>query len=116
MNFDQHTMALLILRKDRPKLSEEEENKLQDAHLAHLAKLHDMGILLMAGPTIGPADREIRGLSLYRGLIEEVKRLADEDPAVKAGKYTHQFIPWIVPSGAASFKHTIFPRSLRDAQ
>ena len=41
MKFDNFTVALLILRSDAPKRSEDDQNRLQDAHMAHLAKLHD---------------------------------------------------------------------------
>src|SRR2546428_706087 len=90
MNFDQFTVALLILRADAPKLSEKEENALQDAHMAHVAKLHDEGHLLAAGPILGTSDRELRGLSIFRGSPSDAKVLADQDPGVLAGKYTHQ--------------------------
>ena len=73
MNFDQFTVALLILRADAPKLSEKEENALQDAHMAHVAKLHDEGHLLAAGPILGTSDRELRGLSIFRGSPSDVK-------------------------------------------
>ena len=39
----------------RPLLSEEEAARLQDAHLAHLAELHETGHLLAAGPYGTPA-------------------------------------------------------------
>src|SRR3989441_12123719 len=94
MNFDQFTVALLILRADAPQLSEKEENALQDAHMAHLAKLHDEGHLLAAGPILGTSDRELRGLSIFRGSPSEVRMIADQDPGDLAGKYTHQFIHW----------------------
>src|SRR5207249_10212646 len=106
MNFDQFTVALLILRADAPKLSEKEENALQDAHMAHLAKLHDEGHLLAAGPILGTSDRELRGLSIFRGSPSDVKVLADQDPGVLAVKYTLQFFPWIVALGAMNFSQT----------
>jgi uncharacterized protein YciI len=114
MEFDRFTVGLLILRADAPKLSEEEENALQDAHMAHLAKLHDEGILLAAGPLLGSSDRDIRGLEIYRGSPEQVKVLADQDPGVRAGRYTHRFLPWMVPGGAVSFARARFPRSMAE--
>ena len=114
MNFDQFTVALLILRAEAPKLSEKEENALQDAHIAHLAKLHDEGILLAAGPILGSPNRELRGLSIFRGSLDGVKARADQDPGVLAGRYTHQFFPWIVPGGAMNFSPARFPRSMSD--
>src|SRR6266581_4420805 len=85
MDFDRFTIGLLILRTDAPKLSEEEENALQDAHMAHLAKLHDEGILLAAGPLLGSSDRDLRGLEIYKGPPEQVKPTADQAPGVRPG-------------------------------
>lgn len=114
MDFDRFTIGLLILRADAPSLSEEEENALQDAHMAHLAKLHDEGVLLAAGPLLGASDRDLRGLEIYAGTPEQVKALADQDPGVLAGRYTHRFLPWMVPGGAMRFTLTRFPRSMAE--
>ena len=114
MDFDRFTIGLLILRADAPKLSEQQENALQDAHMAHLAKLHDEGLLLAAGPLLGSSDRDMRGLEIYKGSPDEVRALADQDPGVRAGRYTHRFPPWMVPGGAVSFAHTRFPRSMAE--
>src|SRR3989442_15537481 len=114
MNFDQFKVAILILRADAPQLSEKEENALQDAHLAHLAKLNDEGHLLGAGSILGTSDRELRGLSIFRGSPSEVRVLADQDPGVLAGKYTQQSFPSTFPRGAMSFSQTRFPKSMSD--
>src|SRR6266540_4093385 len=114
MDFDLFTIGLLVLSPTAPKLSDEEANALQDAHMAHLAELHDDGVLLAAGPLQGPPDRDIRGLEIYRGSIDEVKGLADQDPAVRAGRFVHRFLPWMVPGGAMLFAHTRFPRSMSE--
>src|SRR2546428_14029145 len=111
MNFDQFTVALLILRADAPKLSEKEENALQDAHMAHLAKLHDEGHLLAAGPLLGSSERDMRGLEIYRGSPDEVRALADQEPGARAGRYTHRFLPWMVPGGDLRLALTRFVRS-----
>jgi uncharacterized protein len=50
VEFDRYTIALLILRPDAPELDEEAAAELQDAHMAHLADLHEQGHLLAAGP------------------------------------------------------------------
>jgi uncharacterized protein len=114
MDFDRFTIGLLVMRPDAPKLSEEEANRLQDAHMAHLARLHDEGLLLVAGPLTGSSDRDLRGLEIYRGSPEEVRKFADQDPAVLAGRFTHRLLPWMVPVGAVSFAHTRFPRSMAE--
>jgi uncharacterized protein len=114
MKFDRFTVALLILRDDAPKLSEQGENTLQDAHMAHLAKLHEEGRILAAGPILGGPDRQIRGLTIYKGSPDEVKELADLDPAVVRGRFRHQFMEWMVPEGAIRFSRTQFPRSMAE--
>ena len=53
VEFDRFSIALLVLRPDRPSLDREAEAELQDAHMAHLADLHDGGYLLAAGPLLG---------------------------------------------------------------
>src|SRR5256886_17116762 len=115
MDFDRFTIGLLILRPDAPKLSEEGENALQDAHMAHLAKLHDEGILLAAGPLLGSSDRDLRGLAIYKGTPEHAKQIADQYPGVRAGRHTHRFIPWMATGGGLSFAHTRFPPSMAEA-
>ena len=116
MEFDKYTIGLLVLREDAPKMSEAELDALQDAHLAHLAKLHEQGALLAAGPLSGAADRRLRGLSIYKVGPEEARRLGDQDPGVLAGLFTHEVLPWMVPAGALRFTRTRFPRSSAEAQ
>ena len=114
MKFDKFTVALLILREDAPKLSEREENALQDAHMAYLAKLHEEGHILAAGPIIGSKEREIRGLSIYKGSPDEVRTLADHDPGVREGRYRHELLDWVVPQGTLSLSRARFPRSMAE--
>ncbi len=111
MQFDQFTIALLIRRPEAPRLDEKTESALQDAHLAYLAKLHDEGYLLAAGPLLGVLDREFRGLSILKADPEKTRVLTQQDPAVQAGIFSVKVMPWIVPSGAITFSHTCFPRS-----
>jgi uncharacterized protein len=61
VQLDRFSIALLILRPDAPKLDGEAAARLQDAHLAHLADLHEAGHLLAVGPVF---DKEFRGLSI----------------------------------------------------
>jgi uncharacterized protein YciI len=49
VQLDRFSIALLILRPDAPKLDGEAAARLQDAHLAHLADLHEAGHLLAWG-------------------------------------------------------------------
>jgi len=113
MEFDGFTVCLLILRADAPQHEEQEANELQDAHLAHLAELHEAGHLLAAGPL---NHGKYRGLSLFRVDAERARELAERDPAVRAGRFSVEIIPWRVPGGAISFSQTRFPHSIAEAQ
>jgi uncharacterized protein YciI len=112
MEFDHLTVTLLVLRPDAPKLDEEAAAALQDAHMAHLADLHEQGHLLAAGPL---SDEKFRGLSILRVDVDEARRLRESDPAVQAGRYSVEIMPWMVPAGAMSFTPTSFPRSIAEA-
>lgn len=114
MQFDTYTIALL-LRGDGPELSEAGEAALQDAHLAHLAELHEAGHLLAAGPVLGPPDRRLRGISILNVDPERALELKSTDPAVRAGKFRVEAFAWTLPAGLVSFKAGRMPRSVAEA-
>jgi uncharacterized protein len=114
MQFDQFTIALLILRPDAPQLDEEAAAALQDAHMTYLADLHEAGYLLAAGPVLG--DDTFRGLSILTVEPEQARALKEQDPAVRAGRFTVKIFPWMVPDGAVSFSPTHFPRSVAEVE
>jgi uncharacterized protein YciI len=113
VQFDRFTVALLLLRPDAPDLDEEAAAALQDAHMAHLADLHEAGHLLAAGPLF---DEEFRGLSILNVDPERARELKERDPAVQAGRFSVKVIPWLVPGGAVAFSPTRFPRSVAETQ
>jgi hypothetical protein len=113
MDFDRFTMTLLVLRDDAPNFTQEEEDALQDAHMAHLADLHASGHLLAAGPLLDRTS-PFRGLSILNVGPEEALALKERDPAVQAGKYRIIALPWMVPGGAMSFAPARFPRSMAE--
>jgi len=115
MDFDRYTIVLLLTPDDPPQLSEEEADRLQDAHLSHLADLHERGVLLAAGPVGDPSSkRYYRGLSILRCEPDEALRLKADDPAVRAGVFELVAMPWMLPAGAMHFTPTTFPRSTDD--
>lgn len=115
MDFDRYTVVLLLTPENPPELSEEEAERMQDAHLSHLAKLHDAGVLLAAGPLGEPSEkRYYRGLSILSCEPDEALRLKGEDPAVQAGVFEVEAMPWMLPAGAMHFTSTTFPRSTDD--
>jgi uncharacterized protein len=114
MDFDQFTIALLVLRDDAPVLTPEEEAELQDAHMSYLADLHDAGQLHAAGPLLDPNSAN-RGLMILSVSVPEALALAEHDPAVRAGRLRVVPYPWLVPGGAVAFAPTKFPRSMAEA-
>jgi uncharacterized protein YciI len=112
VDFDRYTIALLIRRPDRPQLDEHEAARLQDAHLSHLADLHQAGFLLAAGPL---SDESYRGLSILNVEPERAVELKERDPAVQAGLFSVKAISWMVPGGLVAFSPGRLPRSVAEA-
>ena len=86
--------------KQGPNQSQEGEElaALQDAHLAHLAKMYELGYADISGP-FGD-DGEIRGITIYNTPnIEMADSLANSDPMVKAGRLVIEMHPWWAGKG-----------------
>jgi uncharacterized protein YciI len=113
VEFDGYSIVLLTLRSDAPQLDDEASAALQDAHMAHLADLHEAGHLLAAGPL---ADDEYRGLSIFKVDPDQARELSERDPAVRAGRLAIKVIPWTLPAGAMTFLSARFPRSMAEAR
>jgi len=115
MEFDEFTVVLLRRNPGGPQLSEAEAAALQDAHLAHLAGLHEAGQLLAAGPlAFDDPEEPLCGLSILALPVEAARAVKEADPAVRAGVFTLQVLPWRVPGGAVTYSATRFPRSVAD--
>ncbi len=76
---------------------------LQRQHLGHLTAMARAGKLVVAGPFDDQTDPRMRGLCLYRASLEEARRLAQDDPAVKAGRLEVEVLSWWVEKGAMTF-------------
>ena len=116
MEFDRFSIVLLIRPENAAKLEPEAEDALQDAHLALLARLHDAGQLVAAGPVLGPPDRKLRGVSIMSVDPAQALELKSVDPAVQAGLLRLEVHPWMVPAGAIAFSPVRFPRSRADVE
>lgn len=77
--------------------ADRDEVTLQE-HLAYLGGLRDRGIILLNGPIRQVDDPKFRGLSIYSAGAEEARRLAKEDPGVKAGWFEIEVNEWLLPS------------------
>ena len=77
---------------------EEEANKLQAAHLAHLGKMYELGYADISGP-FGD-DGDIRGITIYNvPTLKMADSLANSDPMVKAGRLVIEMHPWWAAKG-----------------
>jgi uncharacterized protein YciI len=95
-DFVEYYVVLLRPVADRPELPEAEAAAIRQQHLAHLASMREKGVMTYAGPF---GDRA-GGMCIYSGpSLEEVRTLAESDPAVKAGRLTVEIHPWLVPGG-----------------
>ena len=70
-----------------------EHRKLQSEHLAHIGRMAETGKLLVAGPFTDNGD--LRGMLIFRvDSPEEARTLAEQDPAVKAGRLILEWHTW----------------------
>lgn len=95
---------MLLRRGPRAlEFSEDELDRLQRAHLAHLDEMRKRGVMLVGGPFRDQPDETKRGMSLYRPGIEEARRLAEQDPSVQAGRMAVEVMTWLTPKGELAF-------------
>lgn len=75
-----------------------ERAAIQEGHMAHIQSMWKAGKLVLAGPLAD--DGDWRGVLIYRTKsLDEAQRLANDDPAVKAGRLTVTMHPWMVERG-----------------
>jgi uncharacterized protein len=73
---------------------------LQEQHLKHLGKMFEDKKMCIAGPLLD--NSEIRGICVYyTETLEEAKKLAEDDPAVKAGRLQVEVHPWYSAKGCS---------------
>lgn len=99
------TVYYVYLLKKGPAWSSDstpEINALQEAHLANLKRLADMGKLVINGPLLDSfaTSGEIRGIgALKAGSLEEAQELISTDPMVKVGHLIYELHTWMIQKG-----------------
>jgi uncharacterized protein YciI len=97
--FDRYQLVLLERSADAPELDEEAGDRLQRRHLGHFAKMRRAGLMTVAGPIGG--DETIAGICLYRAdSPERARQLAEDDPAVRAGRFNVRVLDWFTAKDA----------------
>jgi uncharacterized protein YciI len=115
VEFDRHTLVLLVRPPDAPELTEEEALRLQDAHLANQARLGDEGYVIAAGPFTDQDDERLRGVAVLACEPETARELYASDPAVQAGRLGVEVLTWLVPKGNVRFEDVRRPSSTVEA-
>ena len=70
------------------------------AHRANIDRLTKEGLMVVAGPFEGTSgDRALAGILILRvASMEAAKAAVDSDPAVKAGRFVYEIVPWWGPA------------------
>jgi len=100
--FDIYELILLVRAPDGPELDDEASTALGLKHLGHFRKMLAAGYLKVAGPIDG--DDEIAGICLYQaGSLGRARELAEDDPAVRAGRFVVRAMTWYTQKGALTW-------------
>jgi hypothetical protein len=106
MELECYTFVLLRRGARAFAYGEEELERLQAAHLAHLDAMRQSGALLAAGPFAKQPDESLRGFCLYRNGIEETRALVDADPSIQAERLEADRMEWWTRRGSVTFDPT----------
>lgn len=107
---DLEAFELVILRRspDATEYDDETLARIQRAHLAHYESLRAAGNVVTNGPVIDQPDEMMRGIAIFRtGSVEESRKLAEQDPAVVAGRLAIEIMTYwcrpgtLTPQGKA---------------
>lgn len=96
----------LVLLQRGPAWTAEESpavEALRQQHLAHVRRMGQLGKLVASGPFENQPDPSLRGMCLYRTeTAAEARALAEQDPAVRAGRLRVQVLAWRPDAGPAT--------------
>jgi len=94
-DFGMKNYVFVILKTGENKTTDKEElNKLFRGHMENIQRLVDEGKLVVAGP-FGENDKTWRGLFILDvKTVEEAAALVQTDPAIKAGIFAVDLVPW----------------------
>lgn len=93
----QYFFVLLKRPAHPPELSTEDREKLQEAHMSNIRKLHAEHKLFVAGPFMDD-DPSLRGIFVFQGESRaQVEEWVKTDPMVRAGRLSFEvYGPWLI--------------------
>lgn len=101
MNLEAYELVVLRRPAGAPPYDDPTLERIQREHLAYHDRLRATGQVVTNGPLTDQPDESLRGLTFYRtGSLDEARRLAEEDPAVKAGRLVVDVMTWYCPAGS----------------
>ncbi|MFI5281983.1 MAG: YciI family protein [Candidatus Dormibacterales bacterium] len=100
MKLDAYTVVFLRRPANAPVMTGDELDALQEEHLAFNARMREAGHAVITGPLSGQPDESLRGINVFRTSVEETRRLAGEDPSVRAGRLTIEVCTWYMQPGS----------------
>jgi uncharacterized protein YciI len=101
-HFPRMTIYYIFLLRKGPAWSPDETPEveaLQEAHLANLRRLGEMGKLVINGPLLDSfaTSGEIRGIGVLKaGSLAEAQELISTDPMVQVGRLIFELHAWMV--------------------
>lgn len=103
-DFKMKSYFLVLLRRGPTWTAEksEESTRLGEGHMANIRAMAEAGTLVIAGPTDVPREQRdaIAGIFIFDVATRaEVDRLLQGDPAIVAGRFVPEVLPWYGPAG-----------------
>lgn len=95
-----HYVVALVYPGPEWRSSEVEGVKeLEAAHLQNIFRLRSTGEMLVSGPFANPGEGEPVGLFVFAvATVAEAEALLATDPAIRAGHFRADLLPWMTPS------------------
>jgi len=96
---------LVLLRRpgDATDYPDDVLDRIQAEHIAYHVMLREAGHIVTNGPVTQQPDPSLRGLTFYRtGSLERSRQIAEDDPAVLAGRLMVEIMTWYCPPGTMS--------------
>lgn len=95
MELEAFELVILCRPQNARSYDEETLERIQREHLVYHESLRAAGHIVTNGPVLDQPDESLRGLTFYRtGSLEETRRLAEQDPAVQAGRLAVEVMTW----------------------